>query len=292
MRPMKYAFFLGCTTPFRKTNYEQSTRQVCAKLGIELADIANGGCCGFPYESVNEETYLAMAARVLSIAEEMELPVMTICTGCSLSLVRAKHALDNNDELRLEINGVLAKIGRRYNGTVEAKHLVRVLVEDFGVDNVKAAVTKPLDLKVCAHYGCHLIRPSDEVQFEDPEDARSLDELIEATGAKSLDYYDKYACCGGNGIATFTQGAYRMSGDKLLSMKEVGAQAAITACPFCNVMFDTNQRAIESAIEAELAVPVLHYPQLLGLALGLDPKELGIDKNRVKVDPALLGAGA
>ncbi len=288
----KYAFFLGCTTPFRKTNYEQATRAVCAKLGIELVDMAGGGCCGFPLESVNEETYLAMAARVLSIAEEMELPIMTICTGCSLSLVRAKHTLDGSDELRLEINSALAKIGRRYNGTVPAKHLVRVLVEDFGVDSVKAAVTKPLDLKVCAHYGCHLIRPSDEVQFEDPEDARSLDDLIEATGAKSLNYYDKYACCGGNGIATFTEGAYKMSGDKLLSMKEVGAQAAITACPFCNVMFDTNQKAIEGALGSELGVPVLHYPQLLGLALGMDQKELGIDKNRVKLSPDLLGATA
>ncbi len=284
----KYAFFLGCTTPFRKTNYEQATRAVCAKLGIELVDIPNGGCCGFPLESVNEETYLAMAARVLSIAEEMGLPVLTICTGCSLSLTRAKHALDGSEELRLEINEALAKIGRRYNGTVAAKHLVRALVEDFGVDNVKAAVTKPLDLKVCAHYGCHLIRPSDEVQFEDPEDARSLDDLIAATGAVSLDYYDKYACCGGNGIATFTEGAYKMSGDKLLSMKEAGAQAAVTACPFCNVMFDTNQKVIEGQVGAELQVPVFHYPQLLGLALGMDAKELGIDKNRVKVDPALL----
>ncbi len=286
----KYAFFLGCTTPFRKTNYEQATRAVCAKLGIELVDMPNAGCCGFPLESVNEETYLAMAARVLAIAEEMELPVLTICTGCSLSLVRAKHALDDDEELRLEINRVLAKIGRRYNGTVPAKHLVRVLVEDFGVDAVKAAVTKPLDLQVCAHYGCHLIRPSDELAFEDPEDARSLDDLIAATGAVSLDYYDKYACCGGNGIATFTEGAYKMSGDKLLSMKEAGAQAAITACPFCNVMFDTNQKAIEGQLGAELGVPVLHYPQLLGLALGMDAKELGIDKNRVKLDASLLPA--
>lgn len=286
---MKYAFFLGCQTPFRKTNYEQATRKVAERLGVELHDMPDGGCCGFPYESVNEHTYITMAARVLSIGEEMGLPIMTICTGCSLSLQRAKLALDGDDGLRLEVNRVLAKIGRRYEGAVEAKHMVRVLYEDVGTDTLRGAVTKPLDLKCAAHYGCHLLRPSEEVRFEDPEDASSLDKLIEATGATAVDYYDKYACCGGNGIATFTEGAYRMSGDKLLSMKDAGAQVVVTACPFCNVMFDTNQRAIESALETKLGLPVLHYPQLLGLAMGMDQAELGIDKNRVKMDPVLVG---
>jgi len=287
---MKYAFFLGCQTPFRKTNYEQATRKVAEKLEIELQDMPDGGCCGFPYESVNEHTYLAMAARVLSMGEEMGLPIMTICTGCSLSLQRAKLAMDSDDELRSEINKVLAKIGRRYNGTVEAKHMVRVLYEDIGMEALREAVSRPLDLKCAAHYGCHLLRPSEEVRFEDPEDASSLDQLIEVTGATAVDYYDKYACCGGNGIATFTEGVYRMSGEKLLNMKGAGAQVVVTACPFCNVMFDTNQRAIESLLETQVGLPVLHYPQLLGLAMGMDPAELGIDKNRVKMDPALISS--
>ena len=283
----KYAYFIGCTTPFRVSNYDLSTRKVMDKLGIELVDMPDAGCCGLYYELINEKTYLAMAARVLSMAEDLKLDLMVLCNGCNGSLFRANKKLKENPELRDEVNEILADIDRQFKGTIDVKHYVKVLWEDVGVDKIKEKVTKPINLKVAAHYGCHLMKPSEEIMFDNPKDPASLDELIEATGAESIDYYDKAQCCGGYVLAADKDIAYAMTGQKLQNVKKAGADAMVTVCPFCNVMYDANQKAVESAIGQELKIPVLHYPQLLGLAMGYEPKDLGLEQNRARVDPKM-----
>lgn len=284
----RYAYFIGCTIPFRASNYDLATKKVAERLGIELVDLPEAGCCGLYFELMNEMTYLSMAARVLSMAEEKKLDLLVLCNGCNGSLYRANKKLKENQELKDKVNEVLAKVGREYKGTIEVKHLIRVLYEDVGVERIKEKITNPLtNVKAAAHYGCHLLKPSEDIQFDDPKNPASLDALIEATGASSIDYYDKMQCCGGYVLAADAKTAYKMTGEKLAHVKAAGADIMITGCPFCNVMYDANQRAAETETGQQYKIPCLHYPQLLALAMGVDPKELGFEQNRVRPDMKL-----
>ncbi|OYT54871.1 MAG: CoB--CoM heterodisulfide reductase subunit B [Candidatus Altiarchaeales archaeon ex4484_2] len=285
----RYAYFIGCTTPFRVSNYDLSTRRVMEKLGIELVDMNDAGCCGLYYEVINELTYLSMAARILSMAEDEKLDLMVICNGCNGSLFRANRKLKENPELKDEVNQVLADIDREFKGTIEVKHYVKVLWEDVGMERIREEVSNPLDVKVAVHYGCHLLRPSEEMRFDNPQEPVSLDELVEATGASSIDYLEKSLCCGGYVLAANQDIAYKMTGRKLRNVKNAKADVMITACPFCNVMYDTNQKSIERELREEFRIPVLHYPQLLGLSMGYSPREVGLEQNRVRVDPGIFG---
>lgn len=283
----RYAYFIGCTTPFRVSNYDLSTRRVMDRLDIELVDMPDAGCCGLYYELVNELTYLSMAARVISMAEDLKLDLMVVCNGCNGSLFRANLKLKQNPGLKDKVNEILSGIGREFKGTIDVKHYVKVLWEDVGVDRIREKVVNPLNIKVAAHYGCHLLRPSEEIRFDNPQDPVSLDQLIEATGAKSIDYYEKSLCCGGYVLAADKSIAYAMTGEKLRNVQKAGADVMVTACPFCNVMYDANQRAIENESGEKLGVPVLHYPQLLGLAMGLTARDVGLEQNRVHVNPEI-----
>ncbi len=283
----RYAYFIGCTTPFRVSNYDLSTRRVMDRLDIELVDMPDAGCCGLYYELVNELAYLSMAARVISMAEDLKLDLMVVCNGCNGSLFRANLKLKQNPGLKDKVNEILSGIGREFKGTIDVKHYVKVLWEDVGVDRIREKVVNPLNIKVAAHYGCHLLRPSEEIRFDNPQDPVSLDQLIEATGAKSIDYYEKSLCCGGYVLAADKSIAYAMTGEKLRNVQKAGADVMVTACPFCNVMYDANQRAIENESGEKLGVPVLHYPQLLGLAMGLTARDVGLEQNRVHVNPEI-----
>jgi heterodisulfide reductase subunit B len=151
-------------------------------------------------------------------------------------------------------NKVLAGIDREFKGSIEIKHVVRVLYEDVGVDEIKRAVTNPLKMKVAAHYGCHLLKPSGQIRFEDPEDPKSLDELIKATGAESINYFDKNLCCGGFVLGADKDIAYNLTGQKLQNVKDADADVMVTACPFCHVMYDANQRAIENELQKKYGI--------------------------------------
>jgi heterodisulfide reductase subunit B len=282
---VKYAYFVGCTIPFRESNYDLSSRKVLAKLGVEVVDMPDAGCCGLYYELANEMTHLALAARVLSMAESIGHDLLVLCSGCNGSLYRVNKKLKENPDLKENVNKILAEVGREYKGTIEVKHLVRVLWEDVGVEKIKSLVTNPVNMKIAAHYGCHFLRPSDEMGFDDPKSPVSLDSLIEATGAKSVDYFEKHLCCGGYVLAADQKVAYQMTGEKLRNVKKAGADAIVTACPFCHVMYDANQRAVEAEVQEKFNIPVLHYPQLLGLAMGIPANELGFESNRIRFTP-------
>lgn len=282
-----YAYFIGCTIPFRESNYDLSTRKVMEKLGVKLLDMPDAGCCGLYYELVNEMTHLALAARVISMAEDLKQDLMVLCSGCNGSLYRVNKKLKENPELKDKVNEILAEFDREFRGTIEVKHVVRVLWEDIGVEEIKKHVTNPIKLKVAAHYGCHFLRPSDEMGFDDPREPVSLDRLIEVTGANSIDYFEKSLCCGGYVLAADQKAAYTMTGTKLKNVKKAGADAIVTACPFCHVMYDANQRAVEAELQESFGIPVLHYPQLLGLSMGFDVREMGLEQNRVRVNPQM-----
>ncbi len=285
---MNYALFLGCTVPVRTMAYEISTRNVMKKLGISLVDLREFGCCGFPLESVDHDTYLTVAARNLAIAGSKGLPVMTMCSACNGSLLKANAAF-KDEKVKTRINANLKSVGREYNGKTQVKHAARVLYEKM--DLIKD-MGKPLNLKVAAHYGCHYTKPSEIYEgFEDPEDPYSLEALISAVGAHPVQYENKKQCCGGAVLGIDESVTLDMVGQKLNHVKNAGADAMVVVCPFCDVMYDINQKRIETHTGETFGVPVLFLPQLVGLALGLSPDELGLKMNRVPVRSLLKSLG-
>lgn len=281
---MKYAFFLGCTVPVRNLNYELSARLVARKLGMELVDLEAFQCCGFPLKSINFFESLVIAARNLALAEQAALPVCTLCSACGGSLSEADHLLRHNNPLKEQVNDRLKVLGLEYQGTGEVKHFIRILYEDLGLEKIKEKIVRPLaGFSFAPHYGCHYFKPAETAGGIDPvETPRSLSRLIEATGAEALAYETLLTCCGGSILGAKEDLANTLAGQKLAEVNRLGATGLVLICPFCNVMFEGQQKKIEKKLEQKLKVPVLYYPQLLGLALGAGPDELGFKLNRIK----------
>ena len=287
----RYGLFLGCTVPARLVAYDLSTRRVFEALGVELIDLRGVGCCGSPdMASVSKEAALAVAAWNLALAEEQGVDTLvTLCNGCNEVLSRAVEEL-KDEELRSTVNAVLKETGHEYKGGVIVKHIVRVLYEDVGVERVRGAVKKPLKgLKVAVHYGCHLLRPSEVLKFDDPDNPRSLDELVEATGATSIPYMNKLECCGFPVLPVREELAYAIARDKIRSAREAGADVFVTACPFCYLHLENTQ--VLGEIPEEEQVPVLHYTQLLGLAMGMEPDDVGLYENKLDASVVLEALG-
>ncbi len=281
---MKYALFLGCTVPVRAQNYELAARKIAGVLGIEFVDVKDFGCCGFPVKSTDVRTTSLIAARNLSLASTLGLDVCTLCSACSAILTETNMRLKEDGELRKE----LREIGGDYRKEIEVKHLARILWEDIGIEKIEPKVKKRLaSLNVAAHYGCHYLKPREIYGFDEPEDPRSLEELIAVTGATFVEYENKKTCCGGSILGIDQDIALDIAKKKLDSVQEKKADALISICPFCSVMYEDNQRKIEAKFEKTYDLPVLYYPQLLGLALGMDVKDLGFRMNKVKSDKLL-----
>jgi CoB--CoM heterodisulfide reductase subunit B len=275
---LKYALFVGCTTLSRLPGYEKSTRSIAKKLGIEFIDMPGSSCCGTTYmEGLEEITALALAARNICIAEELGLNIVTICNGCTEVLTKANKSLKDNAELRSKVNEVLLETGHQFKGTVEVKHIVRMLKEDYGINNLRKAVVKPYNgLRVGTHYGCHLLRPSDVMQFEDPNAPTAVDEIVESTGAISVAYPEKMECCGGPVMGIREAVTWSIGLSKVETVKKY-ADALITSCPFCYITYERSQMMTENNPN----LPIVHLPQLIGLALGLTIDEVGLPLNKI-----------
>lgn len=287
---MKAGFFLGCTIPVRAQNFEASTRRVAEAFGIELIDLPNAGCCGYPMKSINQHDARVAAAAALAEAEAVSTELITICTACTGVLTETAHELNHNEALRAEVNAELSKTGKQYSGTVRVRHFARVLIEDVGEDAIRAKVKTQLSgFRFAPHYGCHYLKPSEAYEeFDSAENPQSLDRLIALTGAEPVEYRGKRDCCGGACLAVDEGLALSITKDKLDSVKSQGADAIVLICPFCSIMYDSSQKKIETEHEVSYELPVLYYPQLLGLAMGMDPKrDLGFQMNRVKAKELL-----
>ncbi|MBS7620988.1 CoB--CoM heterodisulfide reductase iron-sulfur subunit B family protein, partial [Candidatus Bathyarchaeota archaeon] len=257
----KYLLFPGCVIPYRLSSYEISARKVLAKLNVEIVEMPEYNCCGYPMDVINHDLMLTLAARNLCIAENVGLPIMTLCNGCFCSLNETNKILKEDKKLRDKINGYLKEVGMEFKGTTEVKHLIYVLSEDVGYERIKNAVVKPLTgIRVAQHSGCHVLRPRKYVGRDDPENPTTLKELIRLTGAECLDYMDETECCGNPIIGVNEDVPFQMAKEKLDHVRTVGAQALITVCPFCHIMFDLNQPRIERAFNEKFNMPVLHYP--------------------------------
>jgi len=282
MSEHKYLMFLGCAIPYRVSGFEVSARKILAKLGVELVEMPEFNCCGLPLDPVSHEMMLILAARNLALAEQKGLNIITLCPGCAGTLKKVNKMLHEDKALRDEINCHLKEAGLEFKRTVDTKHFIQVLIEDIGLEKVKTSVVKPLTaLKVAEHNGCHILRPKEFIGFDDPEDPKTLKTLIEVTGATCLDYMDETECCGAPSVGVNDKIALELARDKLNHIKSVKAQALITICPFCHIMYDTNELRIEKMFNEVYGIPILHYPQLLGLAMGMKPDELALNELRV-----------
>ncbi|UCE28528.1 MAG: CoB--CoM heterodisulfide reductase iron-sulfur subunit B family protein [Candidatus Bathyarchaeota archaeon] len=278
----KYLLFLGCAIPYRLPSYEISTRKVLRKLGVELVEMPDFNCCGFPTDPVSHDTMLTLAARNLCLAEQRNLNIVALCNGCFGILNHVNKELKEDKEVKEKVNGYLKEIGMEFKGTVTVKHLIHVLAEDVGLEKIKETVQKPLSqLRVVQHSGCHVNRPRKYIGLEDPENPTILKKLIEVTGAECLEYMDEPECCGAPILGVDEKIPLQLTRDKLDHVKAVGAQAMITVCPYCHIMYDLNQPRIERAFNEKFGIPVLHYPQLLGLAMGITPDKLALKDLRV-----------
>ena len=281
---MKYALFLGCTIPARGRNYELSARRVAHKLGMELVDLESFICCGFPVKNADRKSSMILSAYNLSLAQESNLDVCTLCSSCTSALTETAHHLSEDGNMREGINKGLSRVGFQYGGKVKVRHFARVLYEEIGEDEIKSHFQRSLNgLRIAIHYGCHYLKPSEIYDnFDEVEDPETLDALIALTGASVVDYAGSKRCCGGPVLPVDEKTALAVAKEKLDDIANAGADAICLVCPFCSVMYDGNQKGIESEFGTSYSLPVLYLPQVLGLAMGFDRKELGLNLNVVK----------
>jgi succinate dehydrogenase / fumarate reductase cytochrome b subunit len=279
---LKYAYYTGCAAKGVCPELDQATKAVCQALDIELVELTSSSCCGAGVIGELEyDTQLAMNARNLAMAEQRGMDMMTICGTCQGVLSRANHDLKDT-ATRERINEVIIDSGGVYNGTIAPKHLLWILIKDYGLAKLERAVTNPLNhLKVGPFYGCYILRPSEYLSFDDPYNPTSLEGLIRALGADPVDYEGRTKCCGFPIVLENEQSAMKMVGTHLLDAQDNGAHCLVTPCPLCHMNLDLYQGKAEKEMDREIGLPILHLPQLIGLALGLAPESLGLKRNMV-----------
>jgi len=274
---MKYALFLGCNIPARVQQYEASARSVLAELGVDIKDIKEFNCCGYPLRNSDFKTFILFSARNLALAERMGLNVITLCKCCYGSMKMAEHYMEEDSFLKNEVNETLAKEGLEYNGNLGIKHFLSALYSDIGIDALKEKITKSFkDLKIATHYGCHILRPSNIMQFDNPVSPVIFDRLVELTGAKSIDWALKLECCGAPVLGINDDLSMSLTEKKLADGKQSSADYLCTACPWCHLQFDSVQKMMIEQQRTNNHLPAILFPQLLGLAMGIDKQTLGI----------------
>ncbi len=281
-----YAFYPGCAAKGASKELYESTVAVAEELGIELRELPQFSCCGAGVlEEVREAVDLVVNARNIAYAEREGLDIVTVCSTCLLVLRRTKHLLDNDRELREEVNELLSEVGLEYRGEVEIKHFHWVLLEELGEDELKKRVKRPLEnLKVYPYYGCHTVRPHEILGFEPSENPQSLEKIIRALGAEPVSGRRNLECCGFHAFWPAPKISMKLTGMNLKDARDFGADCIVTPCPLCHMNLDANQGRALKEIGENFQIPVLHLPQLVGLALGIERKRLGIHRNIVPVN--------
>lgn len=281
---MKYAFYPGCVSRGACPELYASTIEVCRILGIELdTEVLLGASCtgAGVLQEKNRRLGDTLNARTFAMAERAGLPIMTICSTCQGVMSQANKALKDDSEYLAAINEDLAEEGLEYKGTAEPKHLLWLIVEEVGIDKLKSLVTHPLTgFKAAPFYGCYIIRPSDALEFQEhPDREDSLEQVIEAVGAQVVDFPGKTLCCGFPILTINQANAMSMVANHTIDAKTRGADAMVTPCPLCHLNLDGYQPTAAATRNTTIDLPILHLPQMIGLALGIDPKAMRLNKH-------------
>ena len=284
---MRFALFSGCKIPFYLAHYEASTRAVLAALGVELVDI-EFNCCGYPARNIHFESFILSAARNLALAQQSNLNILTPCKCCFGSLKHAEYLLSEDSSLKDDMNAILREEGLELGESIEIKHLLSVLAHDVGIDAIKARIERPYNgLKIAVHYGCHALRPSKILQFDNPLEPTIFESLVAVTGAEPVDWAMRLDCCGNPLWGKNNDLALDLTRKKLASAKQAGADYLCAACTYCQIQFDAVQAAELVQKEKSEAQPSILYPQLLGLSLGLPGEMLGVECNTIDISNVL-----
>ena len=291
---MRYALFAGCMIPAKYPGFESATRAVADVLGVELVDLPFG-CCPAPtvMKLVHYNSWLALAARNLCVAEEEELNILSLCNGCTNTLKEANQVLRLDGALAKKVNKLLEPHGRQFKGTVTVKPLLDVLCEDVGLDAISEKVRERLSFRVGCHYGCHFFRPPHVMYPDRLSPALSLvptqmDDLLEAVGIETVQYSRRLLCCGSAlGTKVDLEAANKITQEKLNHMVEGEVEAISVGCPSCFEQFDRAQVQLSRKTDRSYKMPVFHIAQLMGLAFGVDRGKLGLEQHRTKTDKLL-----
>lgn len=279
---MKFALFEGCNIPARVTQYADATKAVFNKLDIELVELTEFNCCGYPVRNIDQRAFILSAAKNLALAETAGLELMAMCKCCYGSLKKAEYALNSDHDLKQEINALLAKEKLHYAGHVRINHLLTVLHGEVGLEALKPLILKTYNgLQIAVSYGCHALRPSKITGFDDPVAPTLFDELVEITGAYSVDWSRKLDCCGAPLTGVNDSLAMDMALNKINSARQAGAHYICTACPYTHLQFDWVQNEMAGRSGDWEPLAAILYPQLLGLSMGIDEQTLGLSENRL-----------
>ena len=281
---MNLAVFRCCPTNILLKQYETSTNAVLQMLGVHFVDIKEFNCCGYPLKNINFKAYVLSSARNLALAEARESDILTFCNCCFGSLRHAQNLMQKNPSLKKEMNTILREEGLNYNGNVKVQHLLEFLFKDIGLETIqnKMIGTFSSELKIATHYGCHLLRPSQILNFDSPISPRIFDQLVEITGAESIAWPTKRDCCGSPLWGVQDDLSMDLTKKKLMGAMQVRADYLCVACVYCQLQFDRVQKKIQLKGNAHQIIPSLLYTQLLGLCLGVDHKLLGIDQHSLE----------
>ncbi len=290
---LKYAYFPGCVAQGACRELYQSTGAIAQSLGIELLELKKASCCGSG--TFKEESQLledTVNARNIALAEQLQLPLLTHCSTCQGVLghvnERLQKAKTDHQDYFHQVNHLLAQQGcAPYQGTTQVKHLLWILVDDYGLEALQARVTRSLQgLKCAAFYGCYLLRGQQQ-PWENPYQPESMEKVFQAVGAEPVYYRGRTQCCGWPLSSYATTEAFKMAGGHLQSAINAGADCLVTPCPLCHLNLDSRQPEVARVVQQPLGLPVLHLPQLVGLALGLEPEMLGLERHVVSTAPVL-----
>ena len=277
---MKYAFFQGCNIPIRIQQYATSLEAVLNRFDVELITIPDFNCCGYPVRNVDEKAYLLPSIRNMAIAEGQGLDILVICNCCFASLQKAKNTMQEDSALQAELNEILAKENLKYSGTVKIKHYLTVLHEDIGTTIIKTKLVNSFkDLNIAVIHGCHILRPREITHFDDSFVPKITEALLLTAGATSLDWRGKLECCGAALAGINDDLSQKLLVEKITGAQDAGAEYVMPICSYCHLQFDTTQKNLAPETHSGKLLPVLLYPQLLGLCLGVEEKDLGIEEN-------------
>jgi len=273
---MRYAYYPGCSLEATAKPYQESVVSVAKALGIELVEVNDWNCCGATaYMSVNEVLSFCLSARNLSQAAKTGDVLVTPCSACYTNLRKTEKYLESFPDVRQKVDTALSEAGMKYEGGVVTKHFLEAVVEDVGLEAVKAKVKRPLKgLRVAPYYGCQIVRP---YGIEDGADnPMMMDHLIEAIGATVTYFPMKTTCCGGSLMGSLSEVAMRLCRNLLLCAQQDSADCIVVTCPLCQLNLDVYQPEINKAYSTNFNIPIVYFTQLMGLAFGQKSEALGL----------------
>jgi heterodisulfide reductase subunit B len=282
---MIYSYFPGCSAESTARDMHESTLEVAKVLGIQLIEPKNWTCCGATAgHQTDRFLSVALPAATLAKVKNDGLDMVVSCAACYNRMEVANHEIQKSEQMRKEVAEAL---GSDYDGSVNVRHFMEVLLEDVGIEKIKKSIKKSLnDLKVACYYGCLLVRPNEVTKLDDPENPTFLDKLVTSLGAESLDWPHKVECCGGGLSMSRTDIVVSLT-DSILEMAQAsGAQCITVACPMCQINLDLRQLDIKKKLGKSYDMPIVYITQLIGLCLGIPPEKLGL--NKLMISPSKL----